>query len=114
MAFRILAIGDVVGRPGREVLRHFVPRLREARGVDFVVANAENAASGSGITEKIYREIRGYGVDVLTMGDHAYHRREALPVFEREERLLRPRTGPRARRAAASASSSRAVACVSP
>ena len=81
--FRILAIGDVVGRPGRAVLAHFLPRLREERGVDFVVANAENAASGSGITEKIYAEIRGYGADVISMGDHAYKRRESLPLFDR-------------------------------
>ena len=91
---RILGVGDVVGRPGRVVLRHFLPLLKAERGVDFVVVNAENAASGSGITEKIYREIRGYGADVITMGDHAYHRREALPIFDREERLLRPSNWP--------------------
>lgn len=58
--------------------------------MDFVVANAENSASGSGITPKIYREIRDLGVDVLTMGDHAYKRNEALPLFNSKERLLRP------------------------
>ena len=92
--FRILAIGDVVGRPGREVLAHFVPLLREERGVDFVIANTENAASGSGITEKIFREIRNVGVDVMTMGDHAYKRRESLPLYEKEDRLLRPSNWP--------------------
>ena len=93
--FRILGVGDVVGRPGRAVLRHFLPKLKEERGVDFVVVNAENAASGSGITEKIYREIRGYGADVLTMGDHAYKRRESLPLYDKEERLLRPANWPK-------------------
>ncbi len=92
--FRILAVGDVVGRPGRAVLRHFLPRLRTERGVDFVVVNAENAADGSGITEKIYREICGYGADVITMGDHAYKRRESLPLYEKRERLLRPANWP--------------------
>lgn len=92
--FRILAVGDVVGRPGREALAYFVPKLREERGVDFVVANTENAASGSGITEKIFREIRNYGVDVMTMGDHAYKRRESLALYEKEERLLRPSNWP--------------------
>ena len=92
--FRVLGVGDVVGRPGRAVLRHFLPALREERGVDFVVVNAENAASGSGITEKIYAEIRGYGADVITMGDHAYKRRQVLPLFETEERLLRPANWP--------------------
>jgi hypothetical protein len=94
MTFKILAVGDVVGRPGRIVLSHFLPRLKAERGVDFVVVNAENAAAGSGINEKVYREIRGYGADVITMGDHAYHRREALPLFETESRLLRPANWP--------------------
>ncbi len=93
--FRILGVGDVVGRPGRAVLRHFLPRLREERSVDFVVVNGENAASGSGITEKIYREIRGYGADVITMGDHAYKRRESLPLYDRKKRLLRPANWPK-------------------
>jgi hypothetical protein len=92
--FRILGVGDVVGRPGRRVLRYYLPKLKAERGVDFVVVNGENAASGSGITEKIFRELRGYGADVITMGDHAYKRREALPMFDREERLLRPANWP--------------------
>src|SRR5688500_2812963 len=92
--FRILAVGDVVGRPGRVVLAHFLPLLRRERGVDFVVVNAENAAAGSGITERVWKEIVGYGADVVTMGDHAYHRREALPLFEREPTLLRPANWP--------------------
>lgn len=92
--FRVLAVGDVVGRPGRVVLSHFLPRLKAERAVDFVVVNAENAAAGSGINPKVYAEIRGYGADVITMGDHAYHRREALPLFESETRLLRPSNWP--------------------
>ncbi len=92
--FRILGVGDVVGRPGRKVLRHFLPKLKEERGVDFVVVNGENAAAGSGITEKIFRELRGYGADVITMGDHSYKRRESLPLYDKEERLLRPANWP--------------------
>lgn len=91
---RVLAIGDIVGKPGRAVLTHFLPRLREERGVDFVVANAENAASGSGITPRIYAQLRELGVDVLTMGDHAYRRRESIPLFETEKHLLRPANWP--------------------
>ncbi|MDA1195854.1 MAG: TIGR00282 family metallophosphoesterase [Planctomycetota bacterium] len=92
--FRILGVGDVVGRPGREVLQYFLPQLKAERGVDFVVVDAENAASGSGITEKIYRELRGYGADVITMGDHAYRRRESLHLYDKETRLLRPANWP--------------------
>ena len=84
----------LVGRPGRNVLASFIPRLKEEQEVDFVVVNAENAASGTGITAKIYREIRGYGADVLTMGDHAYKRRESLSLYDRKERLLRPANWP--------------------
>jgi hypothetical protein len=92
---RILAVGDVVGRPGRAALAHFLPRLRAERQVDVVVVNAENAASGAGINEKIYREIRGYGADAITMGDHAFDKKDAFPLFEREERLLRPSNWPK-------------------
>ncbi len=92
---RILAVGDVVGRPGRLALAHFLPALRAERGIDVVVVNAENAAAGAGINEKIYREIRGYGADVVTMGDHAFDKREALRVFETDPRLLRPSNWPK-------------------
>lgn len=92
---RILAVGDVVGRPGRVALAHFLPELKKTRGIDFIVVNAENSAAGAGINEKIFHEIRGYGADVLTMGDHAFDKREAYPVYEREERLLRPSNWPK-------------------
>jgi hypothetical protein len=92
---RILAVGDVVGRPGRTALAHFLPLLRKERQVDVVVVNAENSASGAGINEKIYREIRGYGADVITMGDHAFDKKDAFPLYEKEERLLRPSNWPK-------------------
>lgn len=92
--FRILAVGDVVGRPGRRVLEHFLPRLREERELDFVVVNAENVASGSGITPKLHRQLRDLGIDVMTMGDHAYRRRESLALYEKDDRLLRPANWP--------------------
>jgi 2',3'-cyclic-nucleotide 2'-phosphodiesterase len=91
---RILAVGDVVGRPGRRALAHFLPALRAEREIDFVVVNAENSAAGAGINAKIFREIRGYGADVVTMGDHAFDKREAFPVYETEPRLLRPANWP--------------------
>src|SRR5438552_11712564 len=92
---RILAVGDVVGRPGRLALAHFLPALKAERKIDLVVVNAENSAAGAGINEKIYREVRGYGADVVTMGDHAFDKKEAFPVYESEERLLRPANWPK-------------------
>ncbi len=92
---RILAVGDVVGRPGRTALAHFLPLWRERKQVDVIVVNAENAAAGAGITEKIYREIRGYGADVVTMGDHAFDKKDAFPLYEAEPRLLRPANWPK-------------------
>ena len=92
---RILAVGDVVGRPGRLALAHFLPLLKAERSIDVVIVNAENSAAGAGINEKIYREVRGYGADVVTMGDHAFDKKEAFPIYESEERLLRPSNWPK-------------------
>jgi len=77
---RVLFIGDVVGRPGRNVLRRKLPELREVLRVDAVVANGENAAGGAGLTGAIAREIRDLGVDAITLGDHLWDQRG----FERE------------------------------
>src|SRR5437868_11230549 len=93
--FRILAVGDVVGRPGRRALAHFLPKLKAERSLDAIVVNAENSAAGAGINEAIYKEVRGYGADVVTMGDHAFDKKEAFPVYEAEERLLRPSNWPK-------------------
>jgi metallophosphoesterase (TIGR00282 family) len=93
---RILAVGDVVGRPGRLALAHFLPALKAEKGVDVVVVNAENSAAGAGINEKIFREIRGYGADVITMGDHAFDKKEAIRLYETDPRLLRPSNWPKA------------------
>ena len=65
---RILAVGDVVGRPGRVACAHFLPELKKTRGIDFIVVNAENSASGAGINEKIFHELRGYGRLVSAIG----------------------------------------------
>ena len=88
--FRVLIIGDIVGRPGRDAVTAAVPELRASLGLDLVVANAENSASGSGITPRLFREIQRAGVDVMTLGDHAWKRRDNLDVLRKEERLLRP------------------------
>ncbi|HNX05479.1 MAG TPA: TIGR00282 family metallophosphoesterase [Opitutales bacterium] len=72
---KLLFIGDIVGRPGRELLKKRLPEIRETHALDFVVANGENAASGSGITAAIVAELTGYGVDVVTLGDHIWDQR---------------------------------------
>src|SRR3954469_6984020 len=84
----ILFIGDVVGRPGRRVLRELLPALRAE--VDFVVVNGENAAGGIGITPKEADEIFRLGADVITLGNHTYRHREIWPYLESERRIIRP------------------------
>ena len=88
-----LFIGDIIGHPGRRALRRCLPRLREKLSPDFVIANAENAAGGLGITEEVGVELLGL-VDVLTSGNHVWDKKEALPYLEREPRLLRPANYP--------------------
>ena len=90
MEVRALLIGDVVGKPGRELLKKALPELIEERNVDFVIVNGENAVQGSGINAKSFKEIVRSGADVVTLGDHTWNRKEAVPVIESEERCLRP------------------------
>jgi len=87
---RILFVGDVVGGAGRRALLAVLPRLREREPLDFVVVNAENAAGGHGITSKIAREMFTAGVDVITLGNHAYRQHEVYTYLDEEERILRP------------------------
>jgi metallophosphoesterase (TIGR00282 family) len=87
---RLLFIGDIVGRPGRDITRRAVPQLIVERKLDLVIANAENAAGGSGLTPEIYRELVKAGVDGITLGDHVYRRREIFPILERETNIVRP------------------------
>jgi len=91
---RILFIGDVVGRVGRETVAGLMPDLREEHAPDLVIANCENAAGGLGITERTVRELLGSGVDVLTTGDHVWDRKEAPKVLETERRIVRPANYP--------------------
>ena len=91
---RLLHIGDVVGKPGRRILLHFLEKIRVQHQLDFVVANGENAAEGSGITPQIYHDLIGAGVDCLTLGDHIYRRKEIYAVLEREERVVKPANYP--------------------
>lgn len=87
---RILFIGDIVGEPGRRAVRKLLPDLRNRRQVDWVIANGENSAGGSGITQDTAAEIYAAGVDVITMGDHLWDQREVVKLLENERRFLRP------------------------
>ena len=86
----ILFIGDVVGGLGRRTLLGLLPELRERHAPTFVVVNGENAAGGLGITPQIADEMFGAGVDAITLGNHAYHRREILRYLDESERIVRP------------------------
>ena len=90
----ILFIGDIFGRPGRELVRDGLAALVERHDVDFVVANAENAAGGFGITREIGDELLDRGIDVMTSGNHIWDKKEALDYIGAEARLLRPANYP--------------------
>ena len=87
---RIIFLGDIVGRPGRDVVAAELPDLRKSLAADFVIANGENAAAGFGITRKICDQLFAAGVDVITGGNHSWDQREALAFIDGEPRLLRP------------------------
>lgn len=87
---KILFIGDIVGKPGRDLTRRALPALIERHGVDLVVANVENAAGGAGVTREVGTSILDFGVDVMTSGNHIWDKREALDYIQIEPRLLRP------------------------
>src|SRR5918993_3540384 len=91
---RLLFLGDIVGRPGRNAVTERLPRLRERWRLDCVVINGENAAGGFGITEAICEDVLAAGADVITLGNHAWDQREALVFIERQPRLVRPANYP--------------------
>ena len=92
---RILFLGDIVGRPGREVVSAELPALRERLKLDLVVANAENIAGGFGITRETANDLFASGADVLTTGNHWLDQREILTFITQEDRILRPRNYPK-------------------
>ncbi|PKQ05437.1 MAG: metallophosphoesterase [Alphaproteobacteria bacterium HGW-Alphaproteobacteria-11] len=87
---RLLFLGDIVGRSGRDALVAELPGLRRQLGLDFVIVNGENAAGGFGITGAICDDVFDAGADVITLGNHSWDQREALVHIEREPRLIRP------------------------
>ena len=90
MQVRILCVGDVVGKPGRQILAEQLERFVAEREIHGVIANAENSAGGSGISGPIYDKLLAHGVDVITMGDHVFRKREGLRVLGEAKRIVRP------------------------
>lgn len=87
---KIVMVGDIVGSPGRQVFEQVVAQLKKNGDADFVVANAENAAAGKGLTGSLAEELFSKGADVLTLGDHTWDRKELQPYLEQEHRVIRP------------------------
>ena len=87
---RILFIGDIFGRSGREALQKHLPDLKGKLSPDVIIVNGENAANGRGITTKICKEFYDWGVDVITTGNHVWDQREIIPYIDRDPNLLRP------------------------
>lgn len=92
---KILFIGDIVGEPGRRAVKELLPKIKKSQSLDFVIANGENVAGGSGITPALAEELFACGIDVITTGDHVWKRKEIIDRIDSEKRLLRPANYPR-------------------
>jgi len=90
---RIAFIGDIVGRPGRDMLKKYLKPLREEYAIDFVIANYENASHGFGLTGKNANELFDYGIDVMSGGNHSWDKKDIIPLFDSHE-ILRPHNYP--------------------
>ena len=93
---RILFIGDIVGKPGRQSVQRHLPGLVAERGVDIVVANAENAAGGLGVTPILLDELRDFGVHAFTLGNHTWKKKELVPAIDKMNDIVRPVNYPEA------------------
>jgi 2',3'-cyclic-nucleotide 2'-phosphodiesterase len=91
---RLLLIGDIVGKPGERIVTRSVPGLRKRESLDLVIANAENAADGSGLAPSIYRKLIAAGVDCITLGDHIYRRSEIVSVLNSADNIVKPANFP--------------------
>ncbi|MCZ6485834.1 MAG: TIGR00282 family metallophosphoesterase [Acidobacteria bacterium] len=87
---KILFVGDVVGRAGRKILEERLPEIQQEHEIEFTIANVENAAGGFGVTPSVGEKILGYGVDVMTSGNHIWDKKEVFDYFDQQPRLLRP------------------------
>jgi hypothetical protein len=86
----ILFIGDIVGKPGRKMVKNHLPRIRKNYNIDYVIANYENAAHGFGITEKVYKELKNAGIDIFTGGNHSFDKKKDAVKLLEEGKILRP------------------------
>ena len=91
---RILFLGDIVGKPGLMFVKRALPLVVARERTDLVIANAENTTDGSGLSVKDYRQLRQGGVDLITLGDHVYRRKEIIPLLEQDEHLCKPANFP--------------------
>ncbi len=91
---RVLVIGDVVGRTGRYCLRDLLEKIKENYNINFVIANGENSAGGTGITRKVVNDIFSYGVDLITTGNHVWDNKDVFNFIDHEKRILRPANYP--------------------
>src|SRR5690606_34586421 len=91
---KLLFIGDVVGSPGRNILKQYLPRLKQKYNPIITIVNGENAAGGRGITEKIYKELLDAGTDVITMGNHTWDNKEIFDFIDEAKQLVRPANFP--------------------
>jgi metallophosphoesterase (TIGR00282 family) len=91
---RILFLGDIVGKPGLAFVKLALPVVVGREKIDLVIANAENTTDGSGLTIKDYRQLRQAGIDLITLGDHVYRRKEIIPVLEQDEHICKPANFP--------------------
>jgi metallophosphoesterase (TIGR00282 family) len=87
---RVLMVGDVIGKPGRQTMEQHLHGLRDERGIDFVTVNGENVAGGMGLTISTANALFDSGADVITSGNHIWDKREFIPELDKEDRILRP------------------------
>ncbi|MHC4291816.1 MAG: TIGR00282 family metallophosphoesterase [Planctomycetota bacterium] len=90
MKIKVFCIGDIVGRPGRRILAEKLYPFVRDNEIDCVIANAENAAGGSGLTKQIHEKLSKYGVHLVTLGDHCFRKKEIIPYLESQQNLVRP------------------------
>lgn len=91
---RVLLLGDIYGRPGRQMLKEILPQIKQEYSPDLIIANGENSAGGFGLTPKIAKELFAMGIDVLTSGNHIWDQKDIIPYLDQEPRILRPANYP--------------------